>query len=299
MGQVLLMHAAKDPPEISQSRACALAAIAVNFAHAIAIVVARPLSGPAAWLPLPDRQMSQRKGRFYFGVASPLIRVQDAGCLLGSGSDHLQATRCVGPPLDKIADLPTLAPLDRKDRRAVCRISSVPASFVGTPTRRVLRIAMRSAFFPQRSGTTHRLRAHHPVKRPPRAFVADCAESAAGVYAHEADPVPIRGPAWQSVHLWQRHVPAAAVSRAVDVFRQRSSRSRACSSGHRLCTATPSTNHSAGRRGGSFHGNADIATRRDVTAALTSADKLARPAVRLSESQSCCESIADAQLKET
>jgi hypothetical protein len=48
MRKGLLMYAAKDPQEISQPRARAFAAIAVNFAHAVAIVVTRPLAPPAA-----------------------------------------------------------------------------------------------------------------------------------------------------------------------------------------------------------------------------------------------------------
>src|SRR5579885_1554658 len=192
MRQVLLMHAAEDPQEVAQPRARALAAVAVDFSHAIPVIVTRPLAPPPPRLSMPDSGVAQCRSRFHFGVASPLIRVQDTGRLLGGGSDHRQAGRAVGVVMDEVAHQPALAPLDRKDRRAVCLISSVPAPLVGASSWRVSGVAMRIAFFPRRSGTTRRLRARRQAAARRAVFAGGCAVLAAAVHARAHAPAPTR-----------------------------------------------------------------------------------------------------------
>src|SRR5215216_1997032 len=286
MGKVLFMHPAKDAQVIPQPCASAFTAVAMHLPHAITIVIACPFTPPTAGPPVAHGRVLKLEFCLNFGVALPFVSIEHARPLMGRRFNYLQASYSVSRVPDEVAHQPARAPLDREDRRAVCRIGAVPAPFVGAPARRVSGVAMWSAFFPPRSGTTRRLPARRQVTVRSGARPASCAAPAAAVDARACARYSTPAPAAPSARLWQSRAAAGRVSRAIAVSSQRPSHSGACNSGRKLYSATMAIDHSVGRSGVRRSCNADSATHPGASIVLTSADKLPRPAVRLSGSQS-------------
>lgn len=280
------MHSAKETQVIAQPRASAFTAVAMNLTHSIAIVIARPLSPPAAGLPMSHSRVLKVELHFNFGVASPLVCVEHARPLVGGGSNYLQAGRTVSMMTDEVAHKAALAPLDREDRRAICLIRAMPAPFVSATPRRIRGVAMGLAFFPQRSGRVRQLPVPHPAAVRSGELLASCVEVAGGAGGPSAAQYSTLAQAAPSVRLWRRRAAEEPVSRVVAVSSQRSFHSVSCSNGRKLCSATLSTSHFVGRSAVRRTGSAGISTRLGVSVAPASADRLPRPAVRLSGSQS-------------
>ena len=140
------MHSAKDSQIIPQPCAGAFTAVAVNLPHPITIIIARPFTPPTAGPPVSHGGVLKIEFRLNFGVALPFVGIEYARALPGGCLNHSQASHAVGMVADEVTYLAALAPLDQKDRRAVCLIGTVPAPFVGAPAGRVLRVAMWLAF---------------------------------------------------------------------------------------------------------------------------------------------------------
>lgn len=280
------MHSAKDTQIIAQPSASAFTAVAMNLAHPIAIIIARPFTPPTARLPMSHSGVLKVESRLNFGIALPFVNIKYARLRSRGCFADLQAGRTISMMADEVAHQTALTPLDREDRRAICLISAVPAPFVGALPGRVAGVAVRSAFFPQRFGTVRRLPARRQAVAQSGEQPASCAEVAAAVGGRAVVLSLTRARGAPSVRLWSRRAAAGGVSRAVAASSQRSSRSVTCSSGRKLCSATTATSHSVGRSGARTTGSVGISARPSASVAPANADKLPRPAVRLSGSQS-------------
>src|SRR6266508_1348050 len=123
----------------------------MDLAHAISIVVARPLV-----LAVIDRGVWQ----VHSVVTAVLIRIHHRRVVWDRLSENALTRDLVAVPDNPAAFFARLAADDMNDRRSIIVVRAVPPLFVRAPTRRIVHVAMWRTFFPQRSGRAH----------PPRTF---------------------------------------------------------------------------------------------------------------------------------
>jgi hypothetical protein len=142
--QVWLVHTPEGAPGGPQCRARALTGMAMAFAWAIALLIARPCVDPMA-----NRGM----GWMTAAVALPRIRVQRRAV-----SQPVVGDECLArPPVCLVAHpkarLARLAREDPDDRGPIVRSGAVALALMGPSAWRVARVAMGRAFCPPRCGT--------------------------------------------------------------------------------------------------------------------------------------------------
>src|SRR5215210_3872807 len=142
--QVTLMHPAERPQEVTYARPQPFDGVGVDFAHPVAIVVARPLLPPVR-----DGRMRPR----HVVVPTPLVGA-DARARTGEPLDVPRQGRAVRPLHHPQADLAAAAPDCADYRRAVVLISPMPPPLVSPPARRVGRVGVFFAFPPPHSETS-------------------------------------------------------------------------------------------------------------------------------------------------
>ena len=157
-GQIVVQILFVDSPKRAQKIACrgpqTFDGIGVDFADAIAVIIARPL-----FLAMTHR------------VVDPIdmiVTLRFIGVTSGvflSVAVHVFLPRLpIGMlpyPQPALATFPTDGP---HDGRAIILIGPVASAFVGAAAWRVARIAVFVAFFPPRSGTSHRFLSRDPVR---------------------------------------------------------------------------------------------------------------------------------------
>src|SRR5512143_1562239 len=121
----------------------------MHLADAVPVVVPRPLSRR-----MTDRGMSAAHRRELV-IPRPFVRV-DRDHRPRRPTYHVLQRRAVSVLGDAQADLTALPAHHSADRRAVVGPSAVAAGLVRPPTRRIVRVAVRHAFFPPRSGRSRR-----------------------------------------------------------------------------------------------------------------------------------------------
>jgi hypothetical protein len=142
--QILFMNTAKGPQKITCRRPQTFDSIGMNFAHAITIVISRPLV-----LAVTDCAVCPLDSL----VALPFIGVT-LGRLLGKLMHVLPQSLTVCRRTDSAAALPTLSPNGADNRWSIIVIGAVPALLVSSATRRIIGIRVLFAFFPPRSETS-------------------------------------------------------------------------------------------------------------------------------------------------
>ena len=144
--QVLFMHAAKRAQKIAYRSPTALAGVGMDFFDAVAVIVTRPFV-----LAVTDGRVCARQ----VFVAAPFVGVTRRAGLRRRRDVLLQAW-LVRMRNDGQAHLPTCTPKGTDDRRTIIFIGSVTFAFIRAPTRRIVGVEMRLAFFPPRSETSRR-----------------------------------------------------------------------------------------------------------------------------------------------
>ena len=145
------MNTSKRAQEITRGRPKAFNGIRVNFAYAISVIISRPLV-----LTVTNRAVRP----LHLVIALPFIGVTD-GRLLSVAMHMLVQGLAIRTLTDAQAALPTLPANRANHRRPVIFIVAMTASFVGSTTRRIKRIAVLFAFFPPRSETSRRFPCRH------------------------------------------------------------------------------------------------------------------------------------------
>lgn len=140
--QMLLMHSAKGPQEISRRGPQPLDGIDMNLADSIAIIIARPFV-----LTMTDRAV----GALDLVGAQPFIRVT-SGSLLRVAMHVLLQSLAVRMLANSQAALPAPSAKSADHRRAMIVVSSVPTLLVRSPPGRIIGIGVLVAFFPPRCG---------------------------------------------------------------------------------------------------------------------------------------------------
>jgi hypothetical protein len=151
--QILLVDATKRAQEIAGRGPQAFDGIGVDFAEAIAVVIARPFLLPMTHRGVDPIEMI---------VPLPFIRVT-SGVFLGVAVHVFLPClpiRVLPHPQPTLATFPADSP---HDGRTIILIGAVASSLVGAAARRVARIAVFVAFFPPRSGTSHRFLSRDPA----------------------------------------------------------------------------------------------------------------------------------------
>jgi hypothetical protein len=145
--QVSLMNAPKPTQRGSERRTSPLAGIAVNLAAPIAVLISCPFvhamtDSSMRWMAPP--------------VALPLVGIEPRAV---SGDVFRHQCRA-GMPISMVANpeaLLTCVPRDDADNGwTIVGVGPMPFSLIGPPTRRIIRVRMRRAFFPPHFGTARR-----------------------------------------------------------------------------------------------------------------------------------------------
>jgi len=293
------MYSSEHAQECSQPRSCSLASVAVYFSYPISIIVPGPLPLVLASLSVPYSRVPNTDLDFHSSISLPFVCVEDFHLLTDRCSYDFQARLGIRPLLYCVSNLSTLAPFDRKDRWAIRLIVSVTARLVGPSSRRVLGVWMRVAFFPPRSGTTHRLPEHSLSSASLGAWPRGVAERACEVRASAGDQSQVRDSSGPSVRLWRCREVSTRLSMAFAEFFQRPYQSIKSSSGHTTCSDKQSSSRYVEQSVFRFLCNEDIAGRLDGGNSPASGCIRLHPTVHQSESLSFCQSIPTAQLKET
>lgn len=143
------MDAAKRSQECAQRCACSFTTIAVNFAHAITIVIASPLV------------LSVIDGRVFLldpVVTAVLVRVDDRR-FNGNGFRQNAVTGGFVAVCNHPASLfARLTIDDMQNWRAIIVIGAVSRLLIRATTRWITRLRMGRTFFPPRSDRSHRPR---------------------------------------------------------------------------------------------------------------------------------------------
>ena len=135
------MHAAEWPQEGAQRGTCPFTGVAMNLAHTIAIVIARPFV-----LTVIDGRMRQLQAM----VTAILVRIDDRRvCWHGFGQNALTGG-LVTVTNHPAALFATLAADDMNDRRPVVVVGAMARLFIGAAAGRIGWVAMRRTFFPRR-----------------------------------------------------------------------------------------------------------------------------------------------------
>jgi len=170
------MNSAKAAQIGSQGCARAFASIAMDFAHTVRVIVARPFTWFATGLAVFDRRVPDSDLGFDFSVAQPFVGVEHSRGGFDGSFDHLQASLPVRVMAHEVTYLAAATAFDREDRRAIRFIRAVPAPLVSAPSRWIVRVGMRLAFFPRRSGRAHRPPVRHRATVLSGGSQASCAE---------------------------------------------------------------------------------------------------------------------------
>ncbi len=134
--KVLFVNPLERSQERTQPRARSFAAIAMHFADAVFIIVARPLAVAVRRTSVTHRR---GLGLEFVGdrqIPAPLVRVEDRRALRHAAVDHRQICLGIRRVAHKEPDRLALMPDQRADRRSVGFISAVPSSFVGAASGR-------------------------------------------------------------------------------------------------------------------------------------------------------------------
>ena len=135
------MHAAERSHSRAQSRPGAFARIAMDLAHAISIVVSRPLV-----VAMSDRGVWQIQSV----VTAVLIRIDHRRVVWNGFGQNALTGGLVAVPDHPAAFFARLAADDVDDRWPVVVYCSVSRSLVRPSARRVVRVRMRRTFFSRR-----------------------------------------------------------------------------------------------------------------------------------------------------
>ena len=287
--KVLFVYPPERSQERAQPRAGSFAAIAMHFADAVSIIVARPL---AVAVHRTSVMHSRVPGLEFVGdrqIAAPLVRVEDRRAFGHAALDHRQTRLGIRMMAHEEPDRVALTPDEREDRWPVGFISAVPSSFVGAASGRVLRVGVRRAFFPPRSGTTHQPQrlAHQAdllAARGADSTAPLCAWHAGG---HAQYQVHVRAVRW--TRLWRSRAKSTPVWRVAGGSSQRLCPSGLSGSGRTPCSDTRSAHRSVWRRAARPSRSADTAIHQDADVFRATQDLRARQAVRQWKSQSYME----------
>ena len=142
--QMLLMHPTKWPQKVARRGPQPLDGVDMNLAHAVAVVVARPLTPTMA-----DRAVCSLD----LVVALPFIRVT-SGLLLRKLMYMLLQSFAIRMRANSQAALPAVSADSSHHGWAIIVIGAVPAPLVRAAAWWITRIRVPFAFFPPRSGTS-------------------------------------------------------------------------------------------------------------------------------------------------
>ncbi len=132
------MHAAKRSQKRAERRACPFTTVAVNLAHAIAIVITCPLV-----LRVIDGCML----RLDPVVAPVLVRIDDRPIRRNRFGQDAMTGRLVAMSDHPATFFARLTADDMDDRRTVVLIGTMPRLLIRATAGRIVRVAMRVAFF--------------------------------------------------------------------------------------------------------------------------------------------------------
>jgi|GEM_PF-3515436 len=294
------MYPSEHSQKGSQPCSCSLAPVAVYVSYPISIIVSGPLPLALASLPVPygrvrntDLDLHSRRS------TRPFVRVEDLHLLTNGCSYDSQARLGIRPMLYRVSNLSTLTTLDRKDRWTIRFIVSVTARLVGPSSRRISWVWMWVAFFPPRSGTTHRLPEPGLSSASAPVWPRGVAERAYESRASEDGQSRVREISGRSARLWRCLAISARLSKASAQFSQIPCLSARSSSGHSPCNDKQSSSRCVEQSVFRFDRNADILDRLDGGISQASGRIRLHPTVHQSESQSFCLSIPTVQPKET
>jgi len=212
------VNAAKRAQKIAHRRPQSFNGIGMDFPDPIPTVIPRPFLSS-----MTDRAVPAVNAR----IALPLVGIAPglaAGVLMDMGVQ--------GRPVRVLAHpqpTPPRAPTNRADhRRPISGRGTVSSALVGTPARRIVRIRVLFAFFPQPSGPARLSRSLYPAQRPPltRDSRWRVASAVRGAPCSDIPPVPPR--AWDCSRPYTRRAPAVPLGEPITHSPQRLSRCRDC-----------------------------------------------------------------------
>src|SRR6266542_1244746 len=122
------MHAPEATQIGPQPCPSAFAAVAMDLPHAIRVVIAGPLLLPVLHASVPQLQLLP-----YRPVASPFIGIQRRCSHGNAAGQDLSAGGPVRVLADEVAHLAAAAADERKDRRPIGSIGTVPPDLFGAP----------------------------------------------------------------------------------------------------------------------------------------------------------------------
>jgi hypothetical protein len=143
------MYATKWSQERSEPCSRSFTTIAMHFAHAIAIVISRPLI-----LTVIDRRVVLLNPV----VTAILVGVDNRPFRWNRFGQNTVAARLVAMPDYPTALFARLATDDMNYRRPIVVIGPMSRLFIRAATGWIVRVAMRRTFFPRRSDRSHRPR---------------------------------------------------------------------------------------------------------------------------------------------
>jgi len=147
------VHAAKRAQERAQCGTRPFAAIAMDLAHTVAIVITCPFV-----LSVIDRGVRKLQSM----ITAVLVRIDDRPIARDGFGKNALAGRLVAMPDHPAALLTRLAADDMNDRQAVIVIGSMPRLLIRTAAGWISGVAMGSTFFPPRSDRAHQPRTSCP-----------------------------------------------------------------------------------------------------------------------------------------
>ena len=149
VSQIVFVDTSERPQKRAQTAARSFTTVAMDFAHAIAIIITRPFLHTVAHARVPG---------MHIWIVRCLITLQDRTCWRHISFYNRTRGWFVGMREHPIAHLVAGAADQTQDGRPVVRIAALAFPFIGAPARRVGHIAMRRTFFPPRSDTAHQPR---------------------------------------------------------------------------------------------------------------------------------------------
>jgi hypothetical protein len=207
----------------SEPRAGPFTGIAVHLTLAIGIVIPRPFAHP-----MTDGRM----GRMAAPVALPLVGIELGAADWNVVGDKATARSRVGTVAHPEAVLARLPRHHTDDGGTIVGVGPVPFALIRSATWRIGGVAMRRAFFPQRSDTAH------PPQMSCRASVSSvrsgsgCLAPVGVTYALACVTNPARGPSAPLARPWQSREAAAPASLVVAASSRTRYRSAGCSTHH-------------------------------------------------------------------
>jgi hypothetical protein len=237
--QVLLMHSAEGTQVCPEPGASPFTSVAVHLTSAIAIVIPRPLPHAVAHCGM---------GWMAASLAPPLVGIEHRTPRWDVRRDECRASARVRMITHPEAVLARLARDHTDNGGTIVGVGPVPFALIRSATWWISGVAMRCAFFPQRSDTAH----------PPQTLCRSSASSVrsgsgclapAGVsYALACVTNAARGPSAPLVRPWQCRAAGARASLGVVWSSRTRCRSAACSTHHRPDSGRPENALVHGRR---------------------------------------------------